>query len=185
MSELSVDQRKIVFFPDPVLRAVAKPVEAFGPDLHRLADRMFELMRAEKGVGLAAPQVGVSIRLFVCNPTGKPEDDLVCVNPQLFELTGAAEHEEGCLSIPDVKVTMRRSKHALLRAHDADGQPFERAGTDLPARIWQHEIDHLNGRLILDFMSATDDIANRKAIQKLRADYSPPKTTKPPTPRRR
>lgn len=144
----------------------------FGPDLKALAERMLELMHEGKGVGLAAPQVGVLIRLFVCNATGEPGDDLICVNPRLVELDGAEEKEEGCLSIPGVTVTMRRATDAVMEACDTDGNPCRKTGKDLVARIWQHETDHLDGRLITDNVSMTDEIANRRALKQLEADYA-------------
>ncbi len=162
---------EIVLYPDPILKKKALEVTEFGAPLRALAERMFELMREEKGVGLAAPQVGVGLRLFVCNPTGESADDQVLVNPRLVELGGAEEREEGCLSIPGATVTMRRAAHGILQAVDVEGRPFQLAQADLPARIWQHEIDHLDGRLIIDNMSASDEIANRRVLKQLRDKY--------------
>jgi peptide deformylase len=169
---------RIVLFPDPVLKKVAGEVRRFSKDIHALSTRMFELMRIDKGVGLAAPQVGVSLRLFVCNPTGEPGDDLVCVNPRFLELSGAEEKEEGCLSIPGATVTMRRATHVVMEACDADGRPFQHIGTDLQARIWQHEMDHLDGRLIIDNMSPADEIVNRRAIKQLKEQFQPLRSTR-------
>lgn len=169
---------RIVLFPDPVLKKVAGEVRRFSKDIHTLSTRMFELMRIDKGVGLAAPQVGVSLRLFVCNPTGEPGDDLVCVNPRFLELSGAEEKEEGCLSIPGATVTMRRATHVVMEACDADGRPFQHIGTDLQARIWQHEMDHLDGRLIIDNMSPADEIVNRRAIKQLKEQFQPLRSTR-------
>ena len=163
---------RIVHYPDPVLREVAAEVTDFGPELKALADRMFGLMRGAEGVGLAAPQVGVSIRLFVCNTTGQPEDDLVCVNPRFTEMTGAAECEEGCLSVPGVTITKRRAARVIMQAQDLGGRPFEATGEGLTARVWQHENDHIDGRLILDGMSPTDEIANRRAVKQLKEKYT-------------
>jgi len=161
---------RVVLFPDPILKRACSPVTEFGPELKALADRMLELMRAEKGVGLAAPQVGLSLRLFVCNPTGEATDDLVCVNPRFVELSGQAEQQEGCLSIPGVTVGVRRATRAVMEAHSVDGTRFEISAIDLPARIWQHETDHLDGKLIIDRMSEADELANRKALKQLRAE---------------
>jgi peptide deformylase len=162
---------EIVRYPDPRLRRKCRPVEAFDESLAALIERMFDIMRRERGVGLAAPQVGVSRLLFVCNPTGKPEDDLVYINPKLSDLVGAAENEEGCLSLPEVKVTIRRAKRCHIQAVDAAGQPVEHTGEDLIARIWQHEMDHLEGRLIIDRMNGTEKIANKKMLSDLERDY--------------
>jgi peptide deformylase len=144
---------RIISYPDPILRRVCLEVGDFGEPLRQLAARMIELMHESKGVGLAAPQVGVPVRVFVCNPTGEPGDDTVFVNPKLENLSGAVEHEEGCLSIP---------------ARNVEGEPFERSAEELLARIWQHENDHLNGRLIIDHMSDTDELANRRILKELR-----------------
>lgn len=164
---------RIVLYPDPVLKKVAREVGKFGGDLHAFAARMLELMRAGEGVGLAAPQVGVGLRLFVCNHTGEPDADLTCVNPRLLDLSGAEEKEEGCLSIPGVTVTMRRAARVVMEAYDLDGKLFQITGTDLQARVWQHEIDHLDGRLIIDSMSSADEIANRRALKQLKEQYQP------------
>ncbi len=167
----------IVRYPDPILKKVCDPVEVFGPELTALASKMLAMMHAGEGIGLAGPQVGLPLRLFVCNATGEPDDDLAFVNPQFTELTGAAEKEEGCLSFPGVTVTKRRATHAVINAVDTDGKPFQKIGMDLIARVWQHESDHLDGRLISDNMSATDKIANRRALKQLEADYKAARPT--------
>ncbi len=172
MKLADLDKLRIIYYPDPTLKQVCQKVENFGADPQRLGERMLALMKKAEGVGLAAPQVGIPIRLFVYNLTGEPEDDLICVNPRLIELTGVAEHEEGCLSIPGVSVTMRRSAHAKVEAFDTNGQPFHKTGEVQAARVWQHEMDHLNGRLITDNMSQTDEIANRRAIKLLESEYA-------------
>ncbi len=162
----------IVCYPDPILSVKCAPIETFDASLAAVAEKMLCLMRDASGVGLAAPQVGLAIRLFVCNWTGEPEGDLVCVNPRFLELDGVGEMIEGCLSIPEVEVTMRRATTATLAAADIHGQPFECSGEGLAARVWQHEADHLDGRLITDTMSATDEIANRRALKQLESDYA-------------
>lgn len=164
----------IVCYPDPVLKRKCDPVEAFEPGLRDLAVRMIELMRQAEGVGLAAPQVGVPIRLFVFSLAEEPGAEQVCVNPKLSALDGADEKEEGCLSIPGVMVNMRRATKAILDAFDLTEKPFRRVSKDLEARVWQHEMDHLDGRLVIDNMSATDEIGNRRAIKQLVADYGGP-----------
>ncbi len=165
------EKLRIHLHPDPVLRKVAKPVSDFPAELEAVARRMLELMRREEGVGLAAPQVGLSIRLFVCNVDGDAKRDLICINPRFITLEGAEEKEEGCLSLPSVKVLMRRATHAVMEAHDLSGRTFRAEGDGLAARVWQHESDHLDGRLIIDNMSATDEIANRRALKQLKTDY--------------
>jgi len=162
----------IVFYPDPVLKMKCTPVTDFSPALAGMAGRMLELMHHAPGVGLAAPQVGIPIRLFVCNPTGEPEDDAVYVNPVLTDLEGGEEAEEGCLSLPSVSTTMRRAQKAVIHAVDLHGHDVEAEGKDLIARIWQHETDHLDGRLIIDNMSTSDEITNRRLLKQLREDYA-------------
>jgi len=167
----NIDALRILIYPDPRLRQACKPVERFDDELTHLIARMFELMRAEEGIGLAAPQVGVASRLFVCNVTGDPKDDMVFVNPRLDALEGQIEAEEGCLSIPEVRGVIRRAARCRIFAQDAAGRPLERTGEELSARCWQHECDHLDGRLIIDRMSDADQIANRKPLRELESRY--------------
>jgi peptide deformylase len=169
---LDLDALTIVKYPDPVLKTVAEAVVDSGSRIEALAGRMIELMRRAEGVGLAAPQVGVSLRLFVCNPTGDEGDDRVCINPEIVESSGAEEAEEGCLSIPGVTVKMRRATQIVLRATGLDGKTSVVFGEGLTARVWQHEADHLDGRLIIDNMSTTDEITNRRAIKQLERDFA-------------
>lgn len=164
---------QIIIYPDPRLRRVCKPVEIFDEDLDRLTLRMLKLMHEAKGIGLAAPQVGVLRRFFVCNVTGDPADDRIYVNPELSDFEGFAEGEEGCLSIPDVTVTVRRSLSCTMRACDAAGAAIETHESELLARVWQHECDHLTGRLILDYMSEADTIANRRVLKQLEEKVKP------------
>jgi peptide deformylase len=162
----------ILHYPDPRLRKACMPVERFDETLAALAERMFALMRAEEGVGLAAPQVGLLIRLFVCNVTGEPKDDLVLINPRISDLAEPGDGEEGCLSIPDVRGTVQRYLKCRINAQDLSGKPVEYPGEVLAARCWQHECDHLNGRLIIDRFSEADKIANRRKLKALEAAYA-------------
>src|SRR5580693_8829558 len=116
---------KIIYYPDPRLKKPSARVSDFGPALQELATQMFQLMRDNKGVGLAAPQVGKNIRLFVMNATGKPEDDRVYINPILTEAEGNEEEEEGCLSIPELRVNVVRAKKLRLEAQDLEGKPID------------------------------------------------------------
>ncbi len=162
-----LESMRIVNYPDPVLRKPCAPVEKFDDSLRAIAARMIELMRAAKGVGLAAPQVGVPIRLFVMNTTDDPAQDRILVNPVISEHEGSVEADEGCLSIPGISVKIRRAARCRLTAQDVFGQPISLEGGDLPARVWQHETDHLNGVLIIDKMGPTDRIATRKTLRAL------------------
>jgi len=168
---VNAERLNIIRYPDPRLRKHCEPVEVFDASLAAMTRRMLELMRTADGVGLAAPQVGVLVRLFVCNVTGDPKDDMIFVNPQLADLEGAAIGEEGCLSLPDTTVNVRRAVRCRMTAQNLEGETFETSGVDLLARVWQHETDHLEGRLIADRMSEADKIANRRALKKLEQDY--------------
>jgi peptide deformylase len=166
------DDLRIIFYPDPRLKKVSAPVAAFDENLKTLAARMFELMRANRGVGLAAPQVGVNLRMFVMNATGEPEDDRVYVNPILSEAAGSEEDEEGCLSLPGIHVDVDRSKTMRIQAHDLDGNPIDQVETGYLARIWQHEFDHLNGTMLTDRMGTVAKMTNRRILKELEEKYA-------------
>ncbi len=145
--------RAIVTLPDPVLRTPCAPVDRFDDDLARLADEMLDAMYAAPGRGLAAPQVGVSLRLFVMDATwkeGTPEPR-VLVNPELLEASGdTALREEACLSIPGRVSRVRRPERVRLRWQDLEGRPCEGAFDGFAATCAQHEMDHLDGVLCID-----------------------------------
>lgn len=162
---------RIIIWPDPRLRKASRPVSDFNPWLKAVAGRMFELMREAKGVGLAAPQVGLNIRLFVINPTGKPEDDKVYVNPILSDAEDEEDGEEGCLSLPGIHVNVIRNKKLRMASQDLDGNPFEQVESGFIARIWQHENDHLNGTLLLDRMGPVAQMTNRKIIKEMEDEW--------------
>ncbi|MFQ5844137.1 MAG: peptide deformylase, partial [Planctomycetota bacterium] len=125
----------IVLYPDPVLRRRAEEVDPNRPDLRDLAQAMLQTMRDAAGIGLAAPQVGLSVRLFVAGGTGQPEDALVCINPRL-EISGPlVELEEGCLSLPEIRAVIKRPAKVRLRAWNLEGVEFEREAEGLLARI--------------------------------------------------
>jgi len=161
----------IIHHPDPRLRKVSRPVTEFDDQLAALAAKMLELMHSDNGVGLAAPQVGVLKRLIVFNPTGQPDDDQILVNPAIHDMHGSIEAEEGCLSLPGVNATIRRAQRCRVTAQDLRGRPIELELQDLPARICQHETDHLNGVLILDRMGPADRIATRATVRALEQSY--------------
>lgn len=173
LSKIDFARLKIIEYPDPRLRKKCAPVEVFDADLERLTQRMCELMHEHNGVGLAAPQVGILQQVFVCNVTGDPKDDTVYVNAELTDLEGDVEGSEGCLSIPDVNVNMHRALKCTLTGKDLKGKPIKIKGEELSARVWQHEMDHINGRLIIDNMSEADKVANRRSLKRLEADFKP------------
>jgi peptide deformylase len=155
---------------DPILRQATTPVAAMTPELQRLIDDMFETMHHARGIGLAAPQVGRPERLAVLD-LGK--DPLVIINPEIvLSSSGKAKGEEGCLSIPDIYADVERPKSVTVMALDRNMQPFQREATDLLARCLQHEIDHLDGKLFLDYLSVLKRTA-ALAKWKLGADDYP------------
>ncbi len=172
------EELKIILYPDPRLKKQSRRVTEFDEKLKALTARMFELMREAKGVGLAAPQVGENIRLFVMNPTGEPADDQIYVNPELSEAEDSEEGEEGCLSLPKVTVNIVRDRAIKMKAQDLQGKPIEKSATGYIARIWQHEFDHLNGILLTDRMGAVAKLTHRKTLKELEEQYAkdhPPK----------
>lgn len=134
----------------PILRQETTRVERMTAELRRLTDDMFETMYTAKGIGLAAPQVGRSERLAVIDIEDSP---IVVVNPEIILSEGSARGEEGCLSIPEVFGDVDRATRITVRALNREGEPFELEATDLLARCLQHEIDHLHGKLFIDYLS--------------------------------
>ncbi len=146
----------IITLPDPILRQVSAPIERVDDDLRRLVEDMLETMYAAPGVGLAAVQVGVPRRLIVLDASdeGEERQPLAMINPEILSLGGENRiYEEGCLSIPDVRVEIERPAALRVRYLDVEGRLQEMAADGLVATVIQHEIDHLDGRLIIDFLS--------------------------------
>ena len=136
---------------DPILRQATTPVSTITDELQRLIHDMFDTMYHARGIGLAAPQVGRTERLAVLD---LGDDPFVIINPVIVQsASGRAKAEEGCLSIPDIYADVERPKSVTMRALDRNGATFEREATDLLARCLQHEIDHLDGKLFLDYLS--------------------------------
>jgi peptide deformylase len=159
----------IVKFGDPVLEKKAAPVTEFDAGLRELLDDMFESMYAAHGVGLAAPQIGISRRIAVIDVTFKenPEQKLVLVNPEIIHSEGRISQNEGCLSIPEFRENVTRPKKVTVRAQNAKGEFFEHTGEELLARAFCHETDHLNGKLYISHISALKRDLMRRKIRKL------------------
>ena len=160
--------RKVRTYPDPVLAAKAAPVTEITDEIRTLAADMIETMYADKGIGLAAPQVGESIRLITVDLSGpdKREDPHVFVNPVLTNLEGEVESEEGCLSVVGYRTTVTRAERLHLSATDLDGNPVEMDADDLMAICLQHECDHLEGTLFIDRISRLKRTMLDKRLQK-------------------
>ncbi len=177
--------RPLIYLPDPLLRQTSKPIERVDADLLRLIDDMFETMHDAEGLGLAAVQVGVPRRLLVLELPDREDDEgappqpgearaekIVMINPEI--LTKGSElrtHEEGCLSIPDVRIEIERPGSVRVRYMDREGKTRERAAQGLLATAIQHELDHLDGKLIIDFLSRLKrDMVIRKFKKIARGD---------------
>ncbi|MCC7419733.1 MAG: peptide deformylase [Planctomycetaceae bacterium] len=147
---------QIVHYPHPALRWKSKPIVAIDAALRNVVDEMFKLMYSTKGIGLAANQVALPYRLFVVNVTGESDEkdqEFVFINPEIVRKKGSEEGEEGCLSIPDLYLPVRRAEQIVVRAFDLTGEEFEMKLDELPARVIQHEYDHLDGVLFTDRVS--------------------------------
>lgn len=162
----------LTLYPDPLLRKVAEPVAAFDAQLRSVVAAMFERMQKSKGVGLAAPQVGLKQRILVLNPSGEPADDLVLVNPTIVGRSGPdCYFDEGCLSFPGIYAEIRRPERCRVKAFDVEGRPIEAEYDGFVSRIVQHEYDHLEGVLLVDRMSPADKLRNRTELEELVARY--------------
>ncbi len=162
----------IVKYGDPVLEKPAETITEFSEELKKLAEDMFESMYAAHGVGLAAPQIGISKRIAVIDITFKedPNAKLVLVNPEIIKKEGKQSGNEGCLSLPDFRETVSRPKKVTVRAQDLEGKWFETSGEDLLARAFMHETEHLHGKLYISHISALKrDLMKRKIKKLMRA----------------
>ncbi len=160
----------IVKFGNPVLEREADDVREFDtPELHKFIEDMFESMYAAKGVGLAAPQIGVGRKIAVidCSNGENADEKLVLINPKIIKTEGKQVGEEGCLSIPTFREQVRRAKRVTVRAFNAKGEEFEHTGEDLLARAFEHETDHLYGRLYITHISALKRDLMKRKIRKL------------------
>lgn len=160
---------RIRHYPDPVLKQKAERVTSFDGELRRLAGDLLETMYAAPGVGLAAPQVGVSQRLIVvdCSPKDAPQGPLVAVNPEIIAGEGESCEEEGCLSVPEYYAKVMRQERVQVRFQELDGTPRELSAEGLWAVCFQHEIDHLDGILFVDHLSPLKRSLFRKKYQKI------------------
>ena len=160
----------ILHYPALVLRQRAQAIASVDQPVRDLAARMIELMHEAEGIGLAAPQVGVPWRMFVTSGNDQGEPDRVYINPRIVEISrDLSVREEGCLSLPGITAEIRRPSRVTIVATDLDGNEFTLNRNELLARAWQHELDHLDGVLIVDRMSPLDRLAMRKRIRELEA----------------
>jgi peptide deformylase len=159
----------IVKYGNPVLERPAEPVTNFDEELKKLVEDMFESMYEAKGVGLAAPQIGISKRLAVIDVSFNedPEARLVLANPEIIHKEGKQTQSEGCLSIPEFREQVTRANRVTIRAQDVHGEWYEKTGEELLARAFLHETDHLNGKLYISHLSALKRDLIKRRIRKL------------------
>lgn len=169
MSESVGKIHEVVKWPEPVLAKRGEEVTVFDAKLKTLVEEMFESMYEAHGIGLAAPQIGLSQRLTVIDTSFKknPEDKIVLINPEIVECEGEQYEEEGCLSLPDIRDKVKRAAKVKVRAQDVNGEWFETEGEELLARAFQHEIDHLDGILFIDRLSRLKKDLTVRKIKKL------------------
>jgi peptide deformylase len=165
---------KIVQYPHPALRHPAVPLTGITREVQMLAQAMLDLMYERHGLGLAAPQVGRPYQMFVANfaaDRDKPELEGVFINPSILEKHGSVEAEEGCLSFPELYKKVRRARTVVVQAYNLRGELVEMPLSDLPARVWQHESDHLHGILFIDKLGPIGALAARGALREFEREY--------------
>jgi peptide deformylase len=158
---------QILHYPDERLRKIAAPVKEVNSEIQRIVDDMFETMYAEEGIGLAATQVDVHEQIIVIDVSESRDQRLVLINPELLEKSGETGIEEGCLSIPEQRALIPRAERVKIRALDRDGKPFELDANDLLAICIQHEMDHLIGKLFVDYLSPLKRQRIRQKLEKM------------------
>jgi peptide deformylase len=156
----------ILHYPDPRLRTVAKAVENVDDEVRTLVDDMFETMYAAPGIGLAATQVNVHQQVIVIDISEEKDQPLCLINPMILKVDGIEEYEEGCLSVPGVYDRVQRAEKIEVRALDRDGNPFEMQADGLLAICIQHEMDHLKGKLFVDYLSRLKQGRIKKKLEK-------------------
>lgn len=163
---------KIVKYGSDVLRKVAQPVEEITDEIRQIAKDMLKVMYASDGVGLAAPQVGISKRIIVVDvdPYDPSCEPMTLINPEIVEQEGQAESEEGCLSAPEIRGPVKRAEKVTVEALNLDGKKVRIEATDLLARALQHEIDHLNGVLFIDHLSRLRKQLIKKRLRKIKKE---------------
>lgn len=172
---MQFDQMKIVAYPHPALRRVAKPLPAIDKEVHVVAGRMLELMYEARGLGLAGNQVAWPFQMIVLNLTGDPQQkdqEGVFINPVILERKGAIEEEEGCLSLPGLYQKVRRAKQVKVTAYNLKGEAVEVSATDLASRAWQHEIDHLQGILFIDKIGTIAKLSSRGQLREFESQFA-------------
>jgi peptide deformylase len=167
MSDIDIEKCQIAHYPAEILAKPASPVGKIDDDISQLVQRMVDIMLARNGIGLAGPQAGVSLQIFIISLDGTRESVKVYINPTVIPTGEKAAIEEGCLSVPGVYTKISRYKKCTVTATDLDGNEFTEEAEDLHARCLQHEYDHIQGITIVNRMGTVAKIAHRRQLKKL------------------
>jgi len=171
MPDIDIENCRITHYPARVLARRAQTIEQIDDNIRRLVEKMFDIMRKNKGVGLAAPQVGVPLRLFIISLDGSAENRRAYINPTVTPIGELGSIDEGCLSVPGVYTKIKRYKKCEVTATDLDGNQFTEEAEGLYARALQHEYDHIEGITIVNRMGQAAKIAHRKQLKKLAQEH--------------
>ncbi len=172
MSDIDIDKCRITHYPRKVLSQKAQPISEINDTIRDLADKMIDIMIERNGVGLAGPQAGVGLRIFVISLDGTRENAKIYINPEITPSGEIATTEEGCLSIPGLSAKIKRYKNCSVTAKDLSGNTFTEEADGLYARALQHEYDHLEGTMIKDRLSQVARISARKLLKQLEENAS-------------
>jgi peptide deformylase len=169
-----IDRLELVEFPHPALLRRARPLARIDDTIHDVVEQMFEIMYQAGGIGLAATQVALPYRLFIVNLEARPDagEELVFINPSLSRPRGNAVQEEGCLSLPGLRMDVRRPEQIVVKAWSLEGEPFEEDLDGLLARVVQHEFDHLEGRLFTDRLPDAAALEARRSLDTFREVFA-------------
>jgi peptide deformylase len=164
---------RVLLYPDPRLRRKAEPITEITPEMLERIEGMFPLMYEEKGIGLAAPQIGWNVRLFVVNLSGEPQDAFALINPELVEEGGGTSLiEEGCLSLPGIHGKVKRNKQIQMSGYDLEGNEIEISADGMVARCMLHEFDHLDGVLFIDRLSPVKKQSIKSKLRSLEEEFA-------------
>lgn len=166
-----MDKPEVLKYPDPRLRRIAEKVTEVTPEIRERAEQMFEVMKEDHGIGLAAPQIGWNVRLFVMNVTGEPGDNLALINPVIANKNGRCTMEEGCLSLPGIYAKVVRPEKIVIEGTTLDGEEVAVEAEGLNARCILHEYDHLDGILFIDKVAPAKKRTLKKKLKKLEEIY--------------
>jgi len=169
---LDLNKLRILTYPEPLLRRPAEPVSGITEEIIAITYRMMDVMVGSSGVGLAATQLGVPLRIMVISPSGKKEDAQALINPELSDFTGWQEMEEGCLSVPGIRAKVRRAANCIVKALDIQGRYIQIDAANLVAVIVQHECDHLEGKLFIDRLNTLSRIAIHRNLKQLEEEFT-------------